>query len=151
MKARQNQQQGQCKGRGRQQTEKISTGRQGQKGRQQTVRVNRQSRCQGIRKQGKRSECQPGQNKTSQWVSVCVLLLCECVNEVQVWWDNQGWLVIGDSCVIGVMECVGAVHDGRCSPWVMCSCSEWQPDSWQVRLSLGRFAFPLQFSTAILR
>ncbi len=27
----------------------------------------------------------------------------------------------GDSCVIGVMECVGAVHDGRCSPWVMCS------------------------------
>ncbi len=24
--------------------------------------------------QGKRSECQPGQNKTSQWVSVCVLL-----------------------------------------------------------------------------
>ncbi len=33
MKARQNQQQGQCKGRGRQQTEKIS------KGRQQTVRV----------------------------------------------------------------------------------------------------------------
>ncbi len=35
----------------------------------------------------------------------------------------------GDSCVIGVMECVGAVHDGRCSPWVISSCSEWQPDS----------------------
>ncbi len=30
MKARQNQQQGQCKGQGRQQTEKISKGRQGQ-------------------------------------------------------------------------------------------------------------------------
>ncbi len=28
------------------------------------------------------------------------------------------------------MERVGAVHDGRCSPWVICSCSEWQPDSW---------------------
>ncbi len=39
---------------------------------------------QGNRIQGKRSECQPGQNKTSQWVSVCVLLICECVNEVQV-------------------------------------------------------------------
>ncbi len=32
-------------------------------------------------------------------------------------WCNGGW------------ECVSAVHDGRCSPWVMCSCSEWQPDS----------------------
>ncbi len=37
----------------------------------------------------------------------------------------------GDSCVIDVMVDgnVSAVHDGRCSPWVMCSCSEWQPDS----------------------
>ncbi len=26
-------------------------------------------------------------------------------------WCNGGW------------ECVSAVHDGRCSPWVMCSCS----------------------------
>ncbi len=24
-----------------------------------------------------------------------------------------------------------AVHDGRCSPRVMCSCGEWQPDSRQ--------------------
>ncbi len=39
MKARQNQQQGQCKGRGRRQTERISQGRQGQEGRQQMVRV----------------------------------------------------------------------------------------------------------------
>ncbi len=44
-----------------------------------------------------------GKNKTSHWVSVCVLLLCEWVNEVQVWWGNQGWWVNGDSCVIGVM------------------------------------------------
>ncbi len=34
-----------------------------------------------------------------------------------VWWDNQGKWVIGDSCVIGAMV------DGKCSPWVMCSCS----------------------------
>ncbi len=44
-----------------------------------------------------------GKNKTSHWVSVCVLLLCEWVNEVQVCWGNQGWWVNGDSCVIGVM------------------------------------------------
>ncbi len=34
----------------------------------------------------------------------------------------------GDSCVIGAMvdgnvSVVSAVNDGRCSPWVMCSCS----------------------------
>ncbi len=33
--------------------------------------------------------------------------------------------LIGDSCVIGAMVdgnvCV-VVHDGRCSPWLMCSC-----------------------------
>ncbi len=40
-KARQNHQQGQCNGRGRWQTERISQGRQGQKGRQQMVRVVR--------------------------------------------------------------------------------------------------------------
>ncbi len=33
-----------------------------------------------------------------------------CVNEVQVWWDNQGKWVIGDSCVIGAMV------DGNASP-----------------------------------
>ncbi len=47
--------------------------------------ANGQSRVGSPGKQEKRSECQPGQNKTSQWVSVCVLLICECVNEVQVW------------------------------------------------------------------
>ncbi len=36
--------------------------------------------------------------------------------------------MIGDSCVIGVMVdgnvcIVSAVNDGRCSPWLMCSCS----------------------------
>ncbi len=38
----------------------------------------------------------------------------------------------GDSCVIGCdggRECVSAVHDGKCSPRVMCSLSEWEPDS----------------------
>ncbi len=40
-KARQNHQQGQCNGRGRRQTERITKGRQGQKGRQQMVRVVR--------------------------------------------------------------------------------------------------------------
>ncbi len=39
MKARPYQQQEQCKGRGRWQTERISQGRQGQGGRQQMVRV----------------------------------------------------------------------------------------------------------------
>ncbi len=40
---------------------------------------------QGNRIQGKRSECQPGQNKTSRLVQGSVLLICVCVNEVQVW------------------------------------------------------------------
>ncbi len=53
-----------------------------------------------------------GENKTSQRVSVCVLLISEWVNEVQVWWGNQGKWVIGDSCVIGVMV------DGNV--WVQC-------------------------------
>ncbi len=40
------------------------------------------------------------------------------------WWQLCDWCN-------GGRECVSAVHDGRCSPWVMCSLSEWQPDSWQ--------------------
>ncbi len=32
---------------------------------------------------------------------------------------------------------MSAVHDGRCSPWVMCSLSEWQPDSLHYLLPLG--------------
>ncbi len=59
-------------------------------------------------------------------MSVCVLLLCEWVNEVQVWWGNQGWWVNGDSCVIGVMvdgnvwvQCkLGDVVHGWCAVWV---------------------------------
>ncbi len=36
----------------------------------------------------------------------------------------------GDSCVIGVMvDGNVSVHDGKCSPRVMCSLSEWEPDS----------------------
>ncbi len=38
------------------------------------------------------------------------------------------WRQLCDGCN-GGRECVSAVHDGRCSPWVMCSLSEWQPDS----------------------
>ncbi len=78
MKARQNQQQGQCKGRGRRQTERISQGRQGQEGRQQMVRVVQAVQVNRI--QGKRSECQPGQNKTSPCVGKCAayMWVSEC-------------------------------------------------------------------------
>ncbi len=38
------------------------------------------------------------------------------------------WGQLCDWCN-GGRECVCAVHDGRCSPRVMCSCGEWQPDS----------------------
>ncbi len=44
MKARQDQQQGQCKGRGRRQTERISNGRQGQKAGSKRSESYRQSR-----------------------------------------------------------------------------------------------------------
>ncbi len=65
-----------------------------------------------------------GRDKTSQRVWGSVLLICGWVNEVQVWQDNQGWLVIGDSCVIGAMvDGNVCVNDGSCSPWVMCNCS----------------------------
>ncbi len=40
------------------------------------------------------------------------------------WWQLCDWCN-------GGRECVSAVHDGKCSPWVMCSLSEWEPDSWQ--------------------
>ncbi len=64
-------------GRGRRQTERISNGRQGQKA------GSKRSECIGS--PGKQREnawkCQTGLNKTSQ----CVLLICVCVNEVQVW------------------------------------------------------------------
>ncbi len=61
---------------------------------------------------------------------------CMCVSEwgagevrqsrlMSEWWQLCDWCN-------GGRECVCAVHDGRCSPWVMCSCSEWQPDSWQI-------------------
>ncbi len=76
--ARQNQQQGQCKGRGRRQTERISKGRQGQKA------------------GSKRSECigSPGKHRETEYrgnaqnVSRCKTRgECKevCVNEVQVW------------------------------------------------------------------
>ncbi len=38
------------------------------------------------------------------------------------------WGQLCDWCNGGT-GCVCAVHDGRCSPRVMCSSSEWQPDS----------------------
>ncbi len=40
------------------------------------------------------------------------------------WWQLCDWCN-------GGRECVSAVHDGKCSPRVMCSLSEWEPDSWQ--------------------
>ncbi len=45
------------------------------------------------------------------------------------WWQLCDWCN-------GGRECVSAVHDGRCSPWVMCSLSEWQPDSWHLNSKL---------------
>ncbi len=42
------------------------------------------------------------------------------------WWQLCDWCN-------GGRECVSAVHDGKCSPWVMCSLSEWEPDSWQTQ------------------
>ncbi len=41
------------------------------------------------------------------------------------WWQLCDWCN-------GGRECVSAVHDGKCSPRVMCSLSEWEPDSWQL-------------------
>ncbi len=62
-KARQNQQQGQCKGQGRRQTERISNGRQGQKaGSKGQSRIG----SPGKHTQGKAWKCQTGLNKTSQ-------------------------------------------------------------------------------------
>ncbi len=79
MKARQNQQQGQCKGRGRQQTEKISKGRQGQKGRQQS-RENSPGNKQGKYTWGKRSEMSDGAKQdfaVSAWKCAAYMCVCE--------------------------------------------------------------------------
>jgi len=43
---------------------------------------------------------------------------------ISEWWQLCDWCN-------GGRECVSAVHDGKCSPRVMCSLSEWEPDSWQ--------------------
>ncbi len=64
--ARQNQQQGQSKGRGRQQTERISKGRQSKKaGSKRSEYIGSPGKHRETDYRGKRSECQLGQNKTS--------------------------------------------------------------------------------------
>ncbi len=78
-------------GQGRQQTERITIKQAGSE-RQAANDQEKKSTVQVVH--GKtnwenRSEMLAGGNKTSQWVSVCVLLICECVNEVQVWGGNQ--------------------------------------------------------------
>ncbi len=93
-------------GQGRRQTERITSKpggvrEAGSKQSGEGVKQSRQYTGRQTRKTARK--CYSGENKTSHWVSVCVLLLCEWVNEVQVWWGNQGWWVNGDSCVIGVM------------------------------------------------
>ncbi len=83
-------------------------------------------------------KCQPGHEQdfatyvgkcaAYMWVSewgACVARQSGLISE---WWQLCHWCN-------GGWECVSAVHDGRCSPWVMCSCSEWQPDSWQLAVS----------------
>ncbi len=79
-KARQNHQQGQCNGRGRGQTERISQGRQGQKGRQQMVRVVRTVQVTTEKyTKGKRSEMSDGA-KQDFAVSArkCAAYMCVC-------------------------------------------------------------------------
>ncbi len=124
MKARQNQQQRQWKCQGRQRRY------------QKAGRVKTEKHTWGTAQQ-----CQTGLNKTSQCLHGSVLLKCVCVNEVQVWWDNQDKWVIGDSCVIGVMVdgnvwvqwMMGDAVHGWCAAVVWCKrCGEWQPDSWQL-------------------
>ncbi len=79
-KARQNHRQGQCNGRGRRQTERISQGRQGQKGRQQMVRVVRTVQVTtGKYTWGNRSEMSDGA-KQDFVVSArkCAAYMCVC-------------------------------------------------------------------------
>ncbi len=64
----------------------------------------------------------------------------ECLCAAFMWVSEWGAGVVRQSglmsewwqlcdCCNGGRECVSAVHDGKCSPWVMCSLSEWEPDS----------------------
>ncbi len=93
-------------GQGRRQTERITrrqAGSERQASKQSGEGVNSPGKTQEDKLGKTLGNVSQGKNKTSHWVSVCVLLLCEWVNEVQVWWGNQGWWVNGDSCVIGLM------------------------------------------------
>ncbi len=59
------------------------------------------------------------------------------------WWQLCDWCN-------GGRECVSAVHDGRCSRWVMCSLSEWQPDSWHIQYVLWWMIIEFMNRTAAL-
>ncbi len=79
------------------QSRDVNNTRQGSRSQAQVQSSKvRQSRVK--HRDGRKNNAQnvsQGENKTSHWVSVCVLLLCEWENEVQVWWGNQSdeWMV----------------------------------------------------------
>ncbi len=122
----------------------------------QKQEYQRQSRDVNNTRQGSRSQAQVQSSKVGQsrvkhrdgrknnaqnvsqgktrlrtgWVFVCCFYVrermrCRCGEAIRVmseWWQLCDWCN-------GGRECVSAVHDGKCSPWVMCSLSEWEPDS----------------------
>ncbi len=69
------------------QSRDVNNTRQGSRSQAQVQSSKvRQSRVK--HRDGRKNNAQnvsQGENKTSHWVSVCVLLLCERENEVQVW------------------------------------------------------------------
>ncbi len=79
------------------QSRDVNNTRQGSRSQAQVQSSKvRQSRVK--HRDGRKNNAQnvsQGKNKTSHWVSVSVLLLCEWENEVQVWWGNQSdeWMV----------------------------------------------------------
>ncbi len=122
----------------------------------QKQEYQRQSRDVNNTRQGSRSQAQVQSSKVGQsrvkhrdgrknnaqnvsqgktrlrtgWVFVCCFYVsermrCRCGEAIRVmseWWQLCDWCN-------GGRECVSAVHDGKCSPRVMCSLSEWEPDS----------------------
>ncbi len=84
----------QARDQGRRQTDNR-TDRQGRQGQIRQAefshkRGNSPGRQQEIQHGNNAQKCLHGKNKTSQCVHGSVLLICGCVNEVQVWRDNRG-------------------------------------------------------------
>ncbi len=124
-------------GQGRRQTERI------------TIKQARSER-QAANDQERRSTVQVVHGKTN-WENRSEMLAsgkqdfamgeCMCAAYMWVWEWGAGvgrqsrlmseWWQLCNWCN-GGRECVCAVHDGRCSPRVMCSCGEWQRDSWHI-------------------